>query len=200
MIAQRTNAGSTLVLAVVAIGAAVIGAVTLAADDTSHTQNAVPEKALILADLMPPPAPGSFAVAEHDTVQSDTGPVVTASDCVGRLDAHFEGMFITFDLGEAQISAQNAPLLSHIADLITACPDALVMVAGHAGGSGDDQRNLALSWDRADETLEILVGLGVDPAALEAVGYGARAPLAQGSDDADASDRRVDFRVLRRRD
>jgi len=130
--------------------------------------------------------------------QAGAAPVAT-SDCVTRLDTYLAPLFVQFDLGSTVITPENAELLSRISDKIITCEDAYVMVAGHADTSGDDATNMALSWERADRTLNRLVALGVNPDAVEAVGFGARAPLSQGSSEEDGVDRRVDFRVLRLR-
>ena len=121
------------------------------------------------------------------------------ADCVERLDSHLAPLFVQFDLGSTVITPENAELLSRISDKIITCADAYVMVAGHADSSGDDATNMALSWERADRTVNRLVALGVNPDAVEAVGFGARAPLSQGSSEDDGIDRRVDFRVLHQR-
>ncbi len=189
----KFNNMRALTLGATVMAAGIVAAVTLEADEAKFPLT--PGQKQAIEQLALPSAPGSFAVAEQDAPEGD----LIAADCVDRLDSYLEPMFITFELGETGITSQNAPLLSHIAALVASCEDAHVLVAGHADGSGDDLTNLALSWERADETLDLLVTLGVDPAALEAVGFGARAPMAQGSDDDDAANRRVGFRVLRKR-
>lgn len=192
------NSFLTPALGVVALVS--FGALGLAADETPAPDTAQQT----LTSLIAPPSPGSHAVAggpgDEAPLAEETPFAAAASDCVARLDAHLAPLYLPFDRGATQLRADLAPLLSHIAALVAACEDAQLMIAGHADADGDDQTNLALSWDRADETLNLLVGLGVDPAALEAVGYGARVPVAQGSDDDAAANRRVEFRVLRRRD
>jgi outer membrane protein OmpA-like peptidoglycan-associated protein len=173
--------------------ASILGTLFLAVDEDEIQLTVGQTQAM--AQLALPSAPGSFAVA----VQNAPPDNLVEADCVDRLDSNLEPMLITFRPGETMVTSENTPLLSHIAALVTSCTAAHVLVAGHAVGSGDDQTNLALSWERADETLNRLVTLGVDPAALEAIGFGARAPVAQGSDDDDDANRRVDFRVLRKR-
>lgn len=121
-------------------------------------------------------------------------------DCVARLDNLLSPLFVAFDLGSTDINAENAELLARISQRIIACDNAYIMVAGHADSSGDDITNMALSWERADQTLDRLVALGVDPQSVEAIGFGARAPLSQGSNEEESADRRVEFRVLRKRE
>ncbi|KIN65396.1 OmpA/MotB domain protein [Sulfitobacter noctilucae] len=179
--------------------------------------------------LATPPSPDAFAVIETDalapeeatrvrdallaargdvdmTSSADTvtrnQPALLAQqqDCVAELDAFLGPRFVQFNLGQTRISSDNAVLLEEVSARIIGCKQAYVMIAGHADAVGDDLTNLALSWERADRTLAHLVELGVDLAAIEAVGYGARAPVSQGSDEDLGTDRRVDFRVMTRRE
>jgi outer membrane protein OmpA-like peptidoglycan-associated protein len=189
----KTSTIRALTIGATISAAIILGPMFLAADE-DEIQLTVGQTQ-VMAQLALPSAPGSFAVAVQNAPQDD---LVTAN-CVDRLDNYLEPMIITFRLGETLVTSENTPLLSHIAALVTSCKAAHVLVAGHADGSSDDRTSLALSWERADETLNRLVTLGVDPAALEAIGFGARAPMAQGSDDDDAANRRVDFRVLHKR-
>ncbi|MFK7838374.1 MAG: OmpA family protein [Sulfitobacter sp.] len=152
-----------------------------------------------LAGLPAPAAPSAFAVAEQDTGE----PYLSSraeSDCVGTLDKMLRPALVQFEAGSAKLSPANTHLLEQISDRVMACKGAYLMVAGHAYSGHDDAANLALSWERADRTLERLIILGVDAHAAEAVGYGARVPLSQGSADESALDRRVEFRVMQRRD
>lgn len=185
--------GTLRIWATVAVYAIGIGALSLSADEP-HGPNTQQTKAL--ASLTAPALPGSFAVAAHDSADTPT-PDAT---CVQETDTQLQPLAVTFAPGSAALSAASQATLRHIAKLITACPDGQVQIAGHASGSGNDATNLILSWDRADATLAALVDLGVDPAYLEAIGYGARQPIAQGDDDDAAANRRVAFRVVSRRD
>lgn len=197
------------------IGAMLLGVVAISglrmasAQDGTGRADIVPTSAAAIAmtQLTTPPAPGTFGVAEQAQVNMDapSAPLLLASDttaqptdCVRQLEQYLAPISVNFDKGSSDVDARNVPLLSRISEEIMACDAAYVMVAGHADGSGEDAVNLALSWERADRTLNALLMLGVDPFAVEALGFGARAPLSQGSDEEDIADRRVDFRVMRR--
>lgn len=167
----------------------------------------------------PRPA-GVFAIADHPfETDSDqltlaaNDPFLTApstlspatvqqllhpADCVTELERYLAPLFVQFDLGSTNLPAQSSQLLSQISDEIIICQDAFVMVAGHADSSGEDAINMALSQQRADSTLDRLIAMGVNPNAVESVGFGAQQPLSQGSDDEEDRDRRVEFRVIRR--
>lgn len=159
---------------------------------------AKPDLALLaMARLAAPPAPGSFSIGD---LPEPAAPVLASSgeDCVKTLAQVLSDTIVRFEEDSAALTAAHIDLMTEVGDLIMGCDAAYVVVGGHADGSGDDAINLALSWERADRTLNHLLLLGVDPFAVEAVGYGARAPLSQGSDEEDGSDRRVDFKVMRK--
>lgn len=189
-------------------GGTLTGLRMMAVDNGSNVAQArkpAPAKSEIalqaMSRLASPPAPGAFSIGE---MPEDTQVLLTsegaspAIDCVKELDQVLSTTTVEFDEDSSEILPAHISQMARIGDLIMACDGAYVMVGGHADGSGDDAANLALSWDRADRTLNHLLLLGVDPFAVEAVGYGARAPLSQGSDEEDSADRRVDFRVMRK--
>ena len=200
----------TIRAVVAGVGIVLLGVVTVSglrmatAENDTQTAQTASTDAYAMAQLVAPPAPDTFGVTAQTPLQAET-PLVLATgttpsepDCVKKLEQSLAPVAVSFDQGSSDVDAQNAALLSRISEEIMDCDAAYVMVAGHADGSGEDAVNLALSWERADRTLNTLLMLGVDPFAVEAMGFGARAPLSQGSDEEDTADRRVDFRVMRK--
>lgn len=75
----------------------------------------------------------------------------------------------------------------------------LVEIQGHTDERGDGADNLDLSDQRANVVRNYLIARGVDPARLEAQGYGETQPLDQGhTAKAWAKNRRVAFLILKR--
>jgi len=72
---------------------------------------------------------------------------------------------------EARLHLVQAALLQN--------PDYAAVITGHSGTLGDPAANLALSERRAAALKAALVGLGIDPARLAAVGVGGADPLPQ---------------------
>ena len=118
-------------------------------------------------------------------------------DCVTALSAAFSGVMFNFDPGSAEIRPQDYDLLVSVGRQTAACPEARVLVAGHSDSSGSDALNLQLSWQRADSAVQVLDKLGIDVSQFETVGFGARAPLTQGSSTDEEVNRRIELRVLR---
>ena len=141
--------------------------------------------------------PWITAQVDTPTVQEEAAPVPEAADCVTDLSAAVSGLILNFEPGSAEIRPQDYDALVSIGRQTATCPEARVQVAGHSDSSGTDAINLALSWERADSFVQVLDGLGMDVSQFETVGFGARAPLAQGSDTDEEINRRIELRVLR---
>lgn len=118
--------------------------------------------------------------------------------CVTELAALTQGLALHFPLGGATLSDAEQGVLLEVGKKATACPDALVQIEGHTDSVGPDALNLKLSWRRAENTLAALEALGIETSQFEPVGFGARAPMAQGDASEDHLNRRVEFTVLKR--
>lgn len=104
---------------------------------------------------------------------------------------------VYFQTGSARILRRSHALLDNVAEVITSHPEIeLVRVEGHTDNVGDADYNLRLSQQRADSVVEYLTDQGVEPARLEAVGYGQTHPLEPNeSSEGRAMNRRVGFKI-----
>mgnify|MGYP003334485425 CR=1 FL=1 len=102
---------------------------------------------------------------------------------------------IFFDTNKTTIKKQSYSLLDDVASVLTNNPDiALIEIAGHTDSVGDDKSNLRLSQGRADAVMAYLVGKGIDPSRLSAVGYGEGRPIETNETEAGRGvNRRVEF-------
>ena len=93
---------------------------------------------------------------------------------------------LTFESGKSTLSAAAITALNHAADRILAAPARRIRIEGHADRrEAHGNAAVALSQERALTVREYLLKRGVDPAKLQAVGYGASRPKA-GADTAQA--------------
>lgn len=103
---------------------------------------------------------------------------------------------VNFDLGSSEINNSSVPYIDAIAAALTRDPGLKLTVEGHTDSSGDAQRNLMLSWERAFTVFRVLVNkYGISPYRLRPEGKGSSEPI-QGVVPSDGINRRVQFRPL----
>jgi outer membrane protein OmpA-like peptidoglycan-associated protein len=108
---------------------------------------------------------------------------------------------IYFETDKAIIKPESFPILDAIAATLQGNPDIqLVEIQGHADERGSAEHNLQLTDDRAHSVLTYLTNKGVDPARLNAKGYGKTRPIDPGHNEAAWSkNRRVEFVIQQRK-
>lgn len=104
---------------------------------------------------------------------------------------------VYFDTGKATILDQSFGLLDVVASVIQSEGLNQVEVGGHTDDRGAAAANEELSRARADAVRTYLIGKGVAPGLLTAVGYGESRPLQSNATTAGRdANRRVEFRVI----
>lgn len=103
---------------------------------------------------------------------------------------------IFFDTAKATIKAVSFPILDEIADVLTKSTKIKIRIEGHTDSQGGAGYNRKLSDKRANSVRTYLIGKGIDPDRLTAVGYGEDKPI---EDNATAEgrerNRRVEFHI-----
>lgn len=103
---------------------------------------------------------------------------------------------IQFKVNSAQILPESIPFLQSIAGLMQRDPSIRLLIEGHTDITGNYQRNMALSRERAFSVMNFLIDrFGIEPTRLVPVGKGPT-DLLPGLDPADPKNRRVQFRVI----
>ncbi len=74
--------------------------------------------------------------------------------------------------------------LSRVAKVLNQYPQTSILVAGHTDGKGSEEYNQTLSERRAESVKNALVGMGVNPSRMTAMGYGKSKPVADNSTEA----------------
>jgi outer membrane protein OmpA-like peptidoglycan-associated protein len=105
---------------------------------------------------------------------------------------------IYFHNGSARLLHDSLPVIDEVARVIEAHPEIMLLrVEGHTDRAGNSNFNLTLSQRRAEAVRERLIEAGVDPARLEAVGYGDEQPIATNETRVGRTqNRRVEFVVV----
>jgi OmpA-OmpF porin, OOP family len=91
---------------------------------------------------------------------------------------------LLFDTGGATLQPASQEQLGNIAAILKAFPKAKVRIGGYTDNTGDAALNMKLSQERADGVMAELAKLGVEPARMEAKGYGEEHPVADNSTEA----------------
>jgi len=106
------------------------------------------------------------------------------------------GTGITFETASARLTTESRELLDSVARILARYPGVNLLVEGHTDDSGDAAINLRLSEQRARACTTYLAGKGIDPARMQAVGFGETLPLVP-NDTAEARERnrRVEFKL-----
>jgi outer membrane protein OmpA-like peptidoglycan-associated protein len=101
---------------------------------------------------------------------------------------------LRFAEGSSDVTADYAPELTRVVNLMRAMPSVTALIIGHADQTGLTASNLQLSQDRATAVIDYLVSQGISPDRLSGRGVGDRDPLtSQAGDVALALNRRTEF-------
>lgn len=132
-----------------------------------------------------------------EPVTPEPAPIAIASDnCIARLDATAASLIVPFEPYATQTLPTDIAPVIDLAQRVSECDAAHLVVAGHADPSGDETQNLLLSWQRAEFVVAALTEAGFDQTRIEAIGFGSRRPLSEGAAGSDDTlNRRVDFIV-----
>lgn len=105
---------------------------------------------------------------------------------------------LRFDVGKADISAENFPLLAKVSSAIRVFPRARLVVEGHTDSFGSDQKNLNLSHERAEAVRQyLIVNLRLNPGQIAAVGHGEEQPIANNeTKEGRARNRRIELVMI----
>lgn len=105
---------------------------------------------------------------------------------------------VFFDTAKATIQNQSFDLLDEVATVIIDHPAiGRIRVEGHTDSDGSDSYNERLSQRRAEAVRDHLIGKGVEPGRLEAVGFGESRPIeSNDTSEGKSKNRRVGFVIL----
>jgi chemotaxis protein MotB len=147
---------------------------------------------------------GQMAKNLEDEMRTDLeSKDVTISKLQGKLTVTIVDR-VMFDSGEAVLKPGGAAVMQKIATLLAAHPDLKIHVIGHTDNvpirptaQGRFASNWELSTARALAAVHYLIGAGVDPRRMGAVGYGEFRPIADNvTAEGRAKNRRIAITIL----
>lgn len=141
---------------------------------------------------------GNYTVSSIKEVPMNQDIVMTVDDIKNNLNAEGKVSFygIYFDTDKSVIKPESAPTLTNIAGFLKANP-VNVYIVGHTDNTGNFDRNLALSKERAAAVVnELTTKYGVNKAQVTPQGVASLAPVSSNkSEDGKAKNRRVEIVV-----
>ena len=103
---------------------------------------------------------------------------------------------LEFNTDSATLKPSSEEQLVNIAEILKAYPQVRIKIGGYTDNVGDEVHNLTLSQNRALNTMNEIIDLGVDRARLAAEGYGESLPVADNAtEEGRQRNRRIDIRV-----
>ena len=104
---------------------------------------------------------------------------------------------VYFDVNKADIKPECAPHIDNLYNTLMMNLNMKIEIAGHTDSDGDAQDNLMLSQRRAEAVMNYLIKMGLDPARVQAKGYGEYKPIVPNDNAPNkARNRRTEVRVL----
>lgn len=120
-----------------------------------------------------------------------------AAKCEKLLSAAMAVGVINFKRADAALEPASKPTLDALAKIANQCPGFKISIEGHTDAEGIPERNNPLSERRAKAVSDYLISVGVEPARLKAVGYGAERPIADNATpEGRSKNRRIEFKVM----
>ncbi|MFC5283257.1 OmpA family protein [Pedobacter alpinus] len=108
----------------------------------------------------------------------------------------FNSKNIQFEFNSSVLKTSSYAVLEVIAQQIKKYGDAKFLLNGHSSAEGTEQRNMALSVDRANAVKAYLVNNGIKASILITEGYGEAQPIADNStEDGRVINRRVEINL-----
>lgn len=126
--------------------------------------------------------------------ESIAGLVVDATGCLVEQTVTLRS--VNFETGSARLTPDARISLNEVARTLKLQQNLHVEIVGHTDDAGNDSFNLALSQQRAESVRQYLIGKGVQPERLAAIGMGETSPVsANGTEEGRIANRRVEFKV-----
>jgi outer membrane protein OmpA-like peptidoglycan-associated protein len=85
---------------------------------------------------------------------------------------------VNFESGKATLLEGSYKVLDEMAESLREWPEINIEIQGHTDNTGNAAKNLQLSQERAETVRQYLIGKGIAPERLTAVGYGQDKPIA----------------------
>lgn len=104
---------------------------------------------------------------------------------------------VNYETGKAELDEESFPVLDELVAYLNRKDDQRIEIGGHTDNVGTAANNLKLSMERAITVMQYLISKGINPARLEAKGYGMTVPIETNkTEEGRAQNRRTEVRIL----
>jgi OOP family OmpA-OmpF porin len=181
-------------------GSAVDTAVSKATDTAAQAGSAVANGVASLGAFFQAPLPGGVVLNIPESgIENKLLIFIKDPSTQVSTETWFNFDRLLFDTNAATLQPSSQEQLQNIAYILKAYPNVHVRIGGYTDNQGDAAANLKLSQDRADNVMQQIVLLGVDPSRMDAKGYGEDHPVADNSTEPGrAQNRRISLRVTQK--
>ncbi|MCS7189569.1 MAG: OmpA family protein, partial [Bacteroidia bacterium] len=145
-------------------------------------------------------SPGYFSISEQIDLRQASmkghtnKDILVAPLLIGEV-IRLNGLF--FASGDSTLAPESLLELERLAWLLSDKPTMRIEIVGHTDSTGSLEKNLELSWRRANAVAQYLKGRGISANRFEIVGMGPKQPIADNrTSEGRAQNRRVEFRIL----
>ena len=113
------------------------------------------------------------------------------------IDAALRNRIIEFESGSAILAASGVQILDEMAVALNRVGGKKVRIIGHTDSSGNAEKNLSLSQQRANAVKDYLISKNIAAASLSTEGMGSNKPVADNATpEGRKKNRRIEFEVL----
>ncbi|WP_368186137.1 OmpA family protein [Aestuariibius sp. HNIBRBA575] len=118
-------------------------------------------------------------------------------ECIEKITQVSADRKITFEPGSATIDAGATDVVDDIAEILRACSDLRIRIAGYTDSQGREEMNQQLSKQRAEAVLTALRVRRVPTNAFVAEGFGEADPIADNdTEEGREANRRIEFSLI----
>ncbi len=133
----------------------------------------------------------TFNVKENEIIQLSPTGINHIPEVPIQLD-------IYYDFNSTELTAETKERLdTSILDVMNTLPNIIIELSSHTDNLGDNDYNLQLSKERADNVVQYLISKGISKDRLIARGYGSGRPVASNeTEEGRARNRRTEIRIV----
>lgn len=135
---------------------------------------------------------------EHGPIENKGCPKVEVDTiAIGQVREMFKWVDFRFELNKSKLTEESMYNAKFLAEVINKFKDKRFYIDGHADITGDSEKNMILSKERAQAVVDALVNAGVPKNRLESRGFGDTQPLAPNdTPEGRKQNRRVEINLI----